>query len=124
MNDAEKSAALLRLAGLVETVDGVEYINVWYQLDGGVNRLVPLAWFDLYKEKYMPVAWKVMNWATTEAPGDFWVGQIYHFWHSSHWIGKSKLFLYSMPQVDAQRLLLDRVFSPAKENGMIPEETK
>ncbi|HKI69066.1 MAG TPA: hypothetical protein VKA67_05715 [Verrucomicrobiae bacterium] len=115
MNDAEKSAALLRLAGLVETVDGTEYVRIWYQLDGGINRLVPLAWVDLYKEKYISVAWKVMNWAM-KTFGD---NQVKSFYEWAGYVG-----LFEIPPAEAQRRWLDKILPLAVEAGMIPEETK
>lgn len=69
---------------------------------------------NFYSLENNECAWYALRWASQNHE---WTARIYHFWKTAHWMDdKNKLFLFSMPQRMAQRLILDFVLELTLED--------
>ena len=93
--------------GQEETIDGELYTD---------GQMV-----NLYDPANMALAWRVLNWAFNNLPGD--TGQSQNFFDflnaREYW---EQEFLWSMPPAAAQRAWLDKILQLAIEAGMCGRE--
>jgi len=131
MNDRQKSVTLAALRGW--QVSEHEHEHVYIKRDEQQFAITLTHPFYLYDKELMWLAWDVLNWAGSQVPQEVtapggsltissWTGRLRHFWKESQWAERGKLFLYSMPPAEAQRLWLDKILSLAIEAGMVKDE--
>jgi hypothetical protein len=101
LNDAQKSVILARLC-LWQVVNAKTKSGTW-------DSIIP----DLYNPANMALAWRVLNWAMTEATGAVTHGMA-QMAHPVSWPG-----LMMAPPDIAQRAWLDKVLELAIEAGMV-----
>lgn len=117
MTDEQKSVMLAKLVGWEVSerhgVESVHYIDaVFVSTDKFTARLTGPDF--LYADKWMALAWRVLNWAADRLPGE--TGQRQSFFKMLNGSGSA---LWWLSPEQAQRLWLDKILSLAIEAGMV-----
>ncbi len=128
LSDRYKSVMLARVTGLPIEPHPVHDDEYLIHVPPGII----LGWelfADFYDIEAASLAWWVLNWASRQVPKEVgppgmimftWADRLSHFWSESRWVDeKSKLSLYSMSLVDAQRLWLDYILELAINDDLI-----
>ena len=130
MSDQEKSVLLARAMGLEIEPQFAHPHDIFIKIPSEWDYEWELLEGDFYTAP-MEISWRVLNWASEQMPKETsppgmvvhtWAGRLHSFWGESHWVGKSKLFIHSMPPADAQRLWLDKILELAIEAGLVEVE--
>lgn len=125
LTDREKSIMLAKLAGWISETDGIttrwhsDGELIYDDYCGGLLNHEPL---NLYKEKQMYLAWRLLSWATNnDQPIDNNKSKAYYIGYLSFGdlLHEQLELATGAPPEEAQRLWLDKILELATEAGML-----